>query len=311
MKIAMLYASWEKFGESWSTPFGIRQELAKRGHEIRHYNLYHDSGRLFPDNIRHYSNQGMNNLWASFTSQEFVPDAIFCMDYGPWDSIQFDKQYFPGCVLVKEAGDEPQAHRQHAVAAPRVHVILSPDKQCVDRYNNAGFNAEHWTHFTDTVLFAPDKSTEPIFDCVTTCGPRGNGLTDKIKAALGERFNNERYFYGKDYAARLNMGKMVFQCSQYKEITRRIFEGMGCGKLVITDRLPEETDILKFFTEGEDIVFYDDAEDAIEKIRYYASHDEERERIAKNGYEKVMKEHTQIQRCDAFERCVKEIQETL
>lgn len=310
MKIAMLYAAWEQFGEKWSTPLGIRQELESRGHEIRHYNLYHDEGRLFPDKVRHYSNQGINRLCQEFAAQNFVPDAIFVMDYGPWDAIQFDKRFFPGVVLVKEAGDEPQAHRQHCIAAPRVHVILSPDMQCVHRYHRGGFHAVYWTHFADTNIFKP-QGTQPQFDCVTTCGSRGAGLTDQIKQALGDRFNNERYFYGADHATRLNMGKMVFQCSQYKEITRRIFEGMACGKMVITDRLPVETGLSDMFIEGHDIVYYDNANDAIDKIRYYANHDDEREFIASNGFSKVMASHTQVQRCDAFEACVEAAKETL
>jgi glycosyltransferase involved in cell wall biosynthesis len=304
MKIAMLYASWEKFGEVWSTPQGIRTELQARGHEVRHYNLYHDEGRLPANKMRRYSNQGINLLMEDVRLETFKPDAILCMDYGPWDALQFDKQFFPGVVMLSEAGDEPQSHRQHLSKAPRVHFVLSPDRQCVERYNSFGANAVYWTHFADTAIFYPRPDVNIEFDCVTTCGSRGGGLTEELTEALGVSFNNERYFYGEDHAIRLNMGKMVFQCSQFKEVTRRIFEGMACGKMVITDRLPDETGLSEMFIDGEDIVYYDDAKDAIEKIRYYASHDEERERIALNGYNKVMAGHTQVQRCDAIEECV-------
>jgi len=307
LKIAMLYASWEKFGEKWCTPESVRSELAHRGHDIRTYNLYHDEGRLFPDNVRHYSNQGMNQLMQDFRTNQFTPDLIFVMDYGPWDAIQFDKRYFPGVVLIKEAGDEPQSHRQHFSAAPRVHMMLSPDRECVNRYHTCGYDARYWTHFADTRIFYPRPDVKVDFDCVTTCGPRGGGLTEEIQSALGGSFNNERYFYDVEHAKRLCMGKMVFQCSQYKEVTRRIFEGMACGKLVITDRLPQETGLSEMFVEGEDIIYYDDAQDAIEKIRYYASHDAEREAIARRGYEKVLAEHTQVQRCDVIEQCVEEV----
>jgi len=188
---------------------------------------------------------------------------------------------------------------------------LSPDRQCVERYNSFGANAVYWTHFADTAIFYPRPDVNVEFDCVTTCGSRGGGLTEEIKKALGDSFNNERYFYGEDHAVRLNMGKMVFQCSQFKEVTRRIFEGMACGKMVLTDRLPEETGLSEMFVDGEDIVYYDNAKDAIEKIRYYASHDEERERIALNGFNKVMAEHSQVQRCDVIEACITAVKETV
>jgi hypothetical protein len=304
-KIAMLYASWEKFGEKWCTPAGVRSELTKRGHEIKHYNLYHDEGILFPDKVRHYSNQGINLLMEDFRLDIFRPDAIICMDYGPWDALQFDKKFFPGVTLINEAGDEPQSHRMQIQKAPRVDVILSPDRQCVERYSAFGYNAIYWTHFADTAIFYPRPDVQVEFDCVTTCGSRGGGLTEEIQNTLGDSFNNERYFYGEDHAIRLNMGKMVFQCSQFKEVTRRIFEGMACGKMVITDRLPVETGLSEMFIDGEDIVYYDNAQDAIDKIKYYATHDRKGEAIARSGYERVMKNHTQVNRCDAIEECIK------
>jgi hypothetical protein len=233
------------------------------------------------------------------------------MDYGPWDAVQFDKKFFPGIVLLKEAGDEPQAHRQHLVAAPRVHVILSPDKECVERYHTLGHHAVYWTHHADTRVFYPRQDVDIKFDCVTTCGPRGGGLTEEIKKSLGESFNNERYFYGEDHSIRLNMGHIVFQCSQHKEVTRRIFEGMACGKLVITDKLPKETGLSEMFIDGEDIVYYTNAQDAVDKIRYFMTNSDERERIALNGYNKVIAEHTQIQRCDVLEACIESAKETI
>lgn len=306
MKIAMLYADWSKFGEPWSTPMGIRSELESRGHEVRHYNLYHDDGRLFPDNVRHYSNQGINLLMGEIRYKTYSPDVIFVMDYGPWDAVQFDKKNFPGSVLISEAGDEPQAHRSHWSKAARVHHVLSPDRQCVDHYNDMGHNAVYWTHHADIRIFKPMPETSVEFDCVTTCGSRGKGLTDEIKTALGDAFSNERYFHGVDHVKQLNKGKIVFQCSQFKEVTRRIFEGMACGKMVLTDRIPEETGLSEMFIDGEDIIYYDDAQDAIDKIKYYASHDEERERIALNGYNKVIANHSQVSRCDDIEKCVLE-----
>jgi hypothetical protein len=312
MKIAMLYASWEKFGEKWSTPIGVKNELVARGHDVQIYNLYHADGDFLPKRKeRSYSNDSINRLIAEVRAGSYKPDVIFLMDYGPWDCMQFDKQYFPGVVLVNEAGDEPQSHRMMWLKAPKVHVVLSPDQQCVEHYRQFGYAAEFWTHHADHRIFYPRPEIPEQFDCVTTCGPRGAGLTETIKAALGDAFNNERYFYDEEHAKRLCMGKMVFQCSQYKEITRRIFEGMACGKLVITDRLPLETKLHELFIEGEDIVYYDSAEDAIEKIRHYASNDAERIRVATNGYNKVMAHHTVKQRVDVFEQVVNKAQKEI
>ena len=44
-----------------------------------------------------------------------------------------------------------------------------------------------------------------------------------------------------------------------------------------------------FFKDGEDYISFTDKEDMIDKIRYYLSHDEEREKISRSGREKVLK----------------------
>ncbi|MBI2048886.1 MAG: glycosyltransferase [Candidatus Liptonbacteria bacterium] len=73
------------------------------------------------------------------------------------------------------------------------------------------------------------------------------------------------------------------------QIKARPFELAGCGAFVISGRAD---DMGRYYKEGEEVVFYDDADDLIEKIKYYLKHDTERERIAKAAYERTLKEHT-------------------
>ena len=73
---------------------------------------------------------------------------------------------------------------------------------------------------------------------------------------------------------------------------------MACGKLVITDRLPKETNIDSLLVENEDIVYYDSIEELAQKISYYQENKEERNKIASNGRQKVLKNHTQVQWVD-------------
>jgi hypothetical protein len=312
MKICLLYAAWN--GEGWSTPIGFRNELERRGNEIRHYNLYHDDGRLNPrDNLRHFSAEGLNKFATDFRRNSYCPDVVYVMDYGQFDCPAQDKQYFPGTVWIMEAGDEPQTFRMNAMKARKFHGVLTPDKQCATLYNNAGIPAEWATHHADHHIFHPYKDVEVTFDCVSTCGEGrgnaviGNTITQEISDALGDRVSFHRYYYGESHPRRLCEGKMVFQCSQWGEVTRRIFEGMACGKMVITDRLSDETGLSDLFEDEVDIVYYDSAQDAIEKIRYYAEHDDERFAIAENGYRKVLEGHTVVQRADQFEEFYKKL----
>ncbi len=53
-----------------------------------------------------------------------------------------------------------------------------------------------------------------------------------------------------------------------------------------------QSDFLIHFTPDEDFVYFGDKGDLIEKVEFYLRNDGERERIAKNGYEKVCREHS-------------------
>jgi len=305
MRIALFYANWEKFGEPWSTPLGLKWELQSRGIEVDQYNLYHADGQLLPSkNIRTYSGDCFNKFNQDY-QRGYRPDAVIVMDYGPFDYAGMDKRFFPDVPFILEAGDTPQSFRMHMQKAHKFDAVITPDLQSAERFKESGIKAEWMTHWADHAIFHPNYDIEPIYDCVSTCG--GRKVTAEIQRELGERFNNERYFFGEDHAKRLLMGKMVFQCSQFGEITRRIFEGMAVGRMVLTDRLSPETHMQELFIDGEDIVYYDDAKDAIDKINYYAAHTEERERIARNGFVKVLNDHTVSNRIDRIVELINEL----
>lgn len=306
MRVAILYAAWSG-DKDWSTPIAWQRELEFRGHEIRHYNLYHD-----PETARHkdgshiYSTQGLNLLAKEYRSGVFKPDVIYLMDYGCFDSLNLSHETFPDVVLAAELGDCPQSYERHRSKFNHYDVFFSPDYICTELLKDAGLNAYWATHWADTKIFYPRTDIKPIFDCITTCGNRGGGITDKIQLALGDRFNNTRYYHGEEHAKRFLMGKIGFQCSQYREITRRIFEIAATGRMVLTDRLSPATHIEDLLEDKIDIVYYDDANDAIDKINYYASHDNEREEIAANGCAKVLAEHSVGARVDQWERVVQD-----
>ena len=72
-------------------------------------------------------------------------------------------------------------------------------------------------------------------------------------------------------------------------IPLRVFDIMGCGGFLLTNY---QADMFEFFEPDKDFVYYTDYEDLLAKAEYYLTHEEEREEIAHNGYEKVKKNHT-------------------
>ena len=76
-------------------------------------------------------------------------------------------------------------------------------------------------------------------------------------------------------------------------IPLRIWDVLGCGGFLLTNY---QAEIPYYFKEGEDLVCFDGLEDLCEKVGYYLEHEEERKRIAWNGYCKVREKHSYIER---------------
>lgn len=73
----------------------------------------------------------------------------------------------------------------------------------------------------------------------------------------------------------------------------RLFEATGCGALLVTDAKKNLGDL---FEVGREVVAYRDENEAAELVAHYLAHDDERERIARAGQERTLREHTYVRR---------------
>ena len=69
-------------------------------------------------------------------------------------------------------------------------------------------------------------------------------------------------------------------------IPLRVLDVLGCNGFLITNYQQE---LLEYFEPEIDLVIYNDMVDLVTKVEYYLKHDNERNAIARNGYEKVKK----------------------
>lgn len=74
-----------------------------------------------------------------------------------------------------------------------------------------------------------------------------------------------------------------------RQIKGRNFEVPGCGGFVIS---MNADDLGSYYVDGKEIVLVETVNDFIEKGHYYLNHPAEREKIAKAGYDRTIKEHT-------------------
>lgn len=91
----------------------------------------------------------------------------------------------------------------------------------------------------------------------------------------------------------------VFKCSKINlnislrsiknGIPLRCMDIMGAGGFLLSNY---QSDFLQHFVPDEDFVFFESKEDLLAKCAYYLEHEDERLRIARNGYEKVKQFHS-------------------
>ena len=95
------------------------------------------------------------------------------------------------------------------------------------------------------------------------------------------------HFTTEEYAERYKRAKLSLSFSKahgINVVNARPFEAMLCGSMLLEQESPE---LAKLYTPYADYVPWTDEVDLLEKVRYYLSHDEERETIARSGQRKT------------------------
>jgi spore maturation protein CgeB len=140
---------------------------------------------------------------------------------------------------------------------------------------------------------------EPIMYDVGFLGndtyPRRKDLLDKIGAKYKLLRSTSKP--GEEYSRMLSRCKILFNCSMENDINMRVFESISIGRLLLTDKVPHQDELLK---DGEHYVSFNEWEDLDQKISYYLSHEKEREDIAKTGAEYVHAVHTYKERLETI-----------
>jgi spore maturation protein CgeB len=128
----------------------------------------------------------------------------------------------------------------------------------------------------------------------TACG--GTALESKV---IGAHIGFETW--RKVYAAAgivlvVHYQDGVTPCDQ---ASPKLFEAMACGAFVMCD---DQKDARMLFKDGEEVVFFSDADDLRRKAVYYLAHEDERRRIAAAGRRAVIAKHTYTHRFEEMLR---------
>lgn len=125
---------------------------------------------------------------------------------------------------------------------------------------------------------------EKEFDITFIGSIYGNRLSVINKILKGvSSFNG---VYGVDHAKIVSKSKINLNFCTGNDASDRVYKIMAAKGFLISDNWNGREDI---FENGVDLVIYNDIKDLNEKIDYYLHNDEEREKIALNGYKTVQK----------------------
>lgn len=104
---------------------------------------------------------------------------------------------------------------------------------------------------------------------------------------------------GEAHTKAINSGKIYLSFAEtvagYNNVKVGLFEAIACNTFVIT-RYMEELD--NYFKIGKEVVCYHNEDELVNLIKYYLSHEEEREQIREASYKKFLNEHTYHKRAE-------------
>ena len=124
-------------------------------------------------------------------------------------------------------------------------------------------------------------------------GNRGHVIDSLNKYGIAK----DIFVIGHSMVHAINSYKIHINCNVSDDINYRTFETTGCGTFLLTNYTPG---LEKLFDIGKEIVTYTSLEDLDSKVKYYLENEEERETIAKAGYNRSKKDHTYYERCKMF-----------
>lgn len=117
--------------------------------------------------------------------------------------------------------------------------------------------------------------------------------------------DNKKFFVRERYAREINRAKVFFTCDSITQyVVAKYFEVPACKTLLLAPDSPDLYDL--GFRSGENFVAINE-HDFVAKAKYYLLNDEERERIAENGYKLVHDRHSSAVRAKELLKMIEEI----
>lgn len=232
------------------------------------------------------------------------------------------KEKLPDTKIIIYFSDDDWRHGNHsrflALYSDFFTICFSPNIDKYKKYDHENVILTQWASNPNN--FLPNK-IEKKYD-VTLIGlayePRlewikyllENGIKVKVFGKGWGKYSEFKKYYGgflngENFLKTINQTKINLNFSWNSndgalQVKGRTFEFGVCNAFQITNYNPI---LNKYFLENHDIVYFRSKEDLLKKVKYYLKKEKERNNIALNCYENVIKYHTWEKRfIDIFEQ---------
>ncbi len=279
----------------------------------RKYNVITVGPQLPEELIKSWNLKGMEDIIKPHNiSTGFEPDLLEIKE-------QIDKEYHPdiylwvesvfgyypknidklGCPTACYLIDSHMNLKLHLQLANDFDYVFIAQREYLEKFKEHCHENIYWLPLgADPEIHSP-KSKEKFFD-VGFVGSLSSSVHERRKNLL-EKINLKNKVAFKrcfldEMSKHFSQSKIVFNNAIKNDLNMRVFEAMSIGSLLLTDKT-EGNGQTVMFADGEDYVLYDD-DNINEKINYYLTHEDEREKIAARGREIILKAHTYFHRVE-------------
>ncbi len=172
------------------------------------------------------------------------------------------------------------------------NFVFAAQRDGAEKFKQAGVKNVHWLPLGCDPEIHGKKDVAKKYD-IGFVGHSFPGEREELLKLITEKYPNS--FLGQaDYREMANVysaSKIVFNRSLRNDINMRVFEALASGSLLITNDL-DDNGQSALFQSSKHLVTYQNADEMLELIDYYLTHDEEREQIAAASREEVLAHHT-------------------
>ena len=219
-----------------------------------------------------------------------LPDTLIC----PSVYLSIDTWQSPGDYVDAQCYD----------------FTFAAQQSFVDRLRSSGASNVSWlplgcnpaTHFPKEV--EPDVDIAFVGNIILPVHQQRHELLKRLQTSFTTAVVTRAF--GDEVCEIMSRGRLAFNHCAVYDVNMRIFEAMAMGRPVLTNRDSAHNGLFDLFTDGEHLIAYDNEDDVVDKAGYYLTHAEEREAIARQGYEKVLANHTYLHRVDTILETVQE-----